>query len=115
MTFSRTMRWLRIALDLHVGQGSLDLLERALLGRLVRTPTHKLRAMAKPVTGDMVEPHLHDEFGPQRLPFAASFGAPAAWTTRRFSGKAGCLAKSLQPLGQTWSFFISDGGGEADM
>ena len=41
--------------------------------RLIRTPTHQLRPMAKPVTGDMIEPHLNDEFGPQRLPFATIF------------------------------------------
>jgi hypothetical protein len=40
-------------------------------GAFFRTPAHQRRPMAKPVTGDMVEPHLNDEFGPQRLPFAA--------------------------------------------
>ena len=70
----------------------LDLLERALIRRLIWTPAHQLRSMAKSIAGDMVEPHLNDEFGSQRLPFPASFGAPAARTARGFSGEAGCLA-----------------------
>src|ERR1700704_622308 len=97
-------------LRIHVGQGSLNLLERALLRRLIRTPTHQLRPMAKPVTGDMVEPYLNDEFGPQWLPFATSFSAPAAWTTGSFSGEAGCLPQSLKPLGQACPFFVGNGG-----
>ena len=52
----------------HLGDGSLDLLEGALLRRLVRTPTHQLRRMAKSVTGHMVEPHLNDEVWLQRAP-----------------------------------------------
>src|ERR1700712_2431425 len=71
--------------------------------------------MAKPVTGDMVKPYLNDEFGSQRLPIAASVGAPTAWTTWRFSGEAGRFAQSLEQFGQAWPFFIGDGGGEADM
>jgi len=71
--------------------------------------------MTKAVTSDMVEPDLNDEFRPQRLPFPASFGAPAAGTTRRFSGEAGRLAKSLKPLSQAWTLFIGEGSGEADM
>jgi hypothetical protein len=50
------------------------------------------RPMAKPVTGDMVEPHLDDKFRLQRFPFPASLGAPSAGTARSFSSEAGRLA-----------------------
>jgi hypothetical protein len=57
MTFAASSRKITVAgLRIRVGQGSRDLLERALLRRLIRTPTHQLRPMAKPVTGAMVEP-----------------------------------------------------------
>jgi hypothetical protein len=71
--------------------------------------------MAKPVTGDMVEPYLNDEFGPQWLLFVTSFSAPAARTTGSFSGEAGCLAQSLKPLRQACPFSVGNGGSEADM
>ena len=71
--------------------------------------------MAKPVTGDMVEPYLNNQFWPQWLPFATSFSAPAAWTTGSFSGEAGCLAQSLESLRQACPFFVGNGGSEADM
>ena len=70
----------------------LDLLERALMRRLIWTPAHQLRSVAKSIPGDMVEPHLNDELRSQRLPFPASLGAPAARTARGFSGEAGSLA-----------------------
>ena len=74
------------------GWDRLDLLERALMRRLIWTPAHQLRSVAKSIAGDMVEPYLNDELRSQRLPFPTSLGAPAARTARGFSGKAGSLA-----------------------
>ena len=99
----------------NLSQGSPDLLERALMRRLVGTPTHQLRPVAKPVAGHMIESYLNDKFRAQRFPFATSFGAPAAGTARRLSGEAWRLPQGFEPPGQGQTFFIADGRGEPDM
>src|SRR3954462_12273663 len=69
--------------------GGMQLLEGALLGRLVRTPAHELGAMAKAVAGNMVISNLAHQLGLERLPFRRPRieGIPPAGPSRRFAGE----------------------------
>ena len=58
--------------------------------------------MAEAVGGDVVEADLDDELGPQRLPFAAALGAPAA-------GAAGGVAGETGAPRSASSFFVRAG------
>jgi hypothetical protein len=71
--------------------------------------------MAKSIACDMVELYLNDEFRSQWLPFPASFGAPAAWTARRFSGEAMVLRAAPRAAWLSWIVRDLQCGGEADM
>src|SRR5919112_5084123 len=55
----------------------LELVEPALLGRLVVAPAHDLRAVADAPVADVVVADLDDELGPQRDPFEVAAVRPA--------------------------------------
>jgi hypothetical protein len=46
----------------HLGRGSGDLLERALMRSFVRTPAQQPGAMPETVARHVIEPHLNDQF-----------------------------------------------------
>ena len=71
--------------------------------------------MAKAVTCHVIEAHLHYEFGSQRFPFAASFGAPTARTPWRLAGEAGRLAQSFEALREPAPFKVTDRRSVADV
>src|ERR1700691_3659697 len=82
------------------------LFKRALTGRLVGTPSHKSCPMTESLARHMVEANFHDEFRPERYPFAAALSTPSARTARRPSGKARWLTKRFQTPRQTGPLFI---------
>jgi AcrR family transcriptional regulator len=49
-------------LNFHLGRGSGDLLERALMRCFVRTPAQQPGAMPETVARHVIEPHLNDQF-----------------------------------------------------
>src|SRR5690606_31091005 len=79
---------------------ALDLFEGTLPRRLVWPPPLEPGAVPESVAGDVIVAHLHDQFVPQRLPFARAFARPAARSARRAAGKAGRPLERLQPPGQ---------------
>jgi hypothetical protein len=92
-----------------------NLVERALTGRLVGTPSHQLRAVPEAVAGDVIEPHLDHEFGPKRLPFATALGAPSARAAGRLARKSWRLTQFFKSSGQRRPIRIGYRRGEADM
>ena len=68
-----------------------QLVDRALLGRLVVAPADELRPVADAVAGHVVEVDLADELGPQAVPLQLLVGLPAtrlAGCPSRGSGRA---------------------------
>src|SRR5260370_9359269 len=61
----------------HSGR-RLDLLERALTRRLVRTPSQQPGAVAEPAAAHVIVAHLADQLRAQRLPLAGTLSAPPA-------------------------------------
>src|SRR5207248_7957452 len=85
----------------------LQLVKRALLWALIRTPAQKLRSMTKAAVRDVVELHFADQLRLQRFPFAATIvvGIPAAGTARRLAGKPFATHQRLESLDQLQLFF----------
>jgi len=66
------------AVEKHRSGLRVELLDRAVGGRLVLTPPQDLRAVADPAGADVVEAHLDDQLWPQRNPLEVATGGPAA-------------------------------------
>src|SRR5438477_11133143 len=66
----------------------LDLVDGALLGRLVRTPAQQSGAMSKALAGEVIVADFNHEFWLKRHPFGGTLGHPAARTARRIAGEA---------------------------
>jgi len=79
-----------------------DLIECALLGRLVGTPPHQLGAVAEAITGDMIKSNLYHQFRPKRFPFSAAIGTPAARAARCLAGESGQATELLKLSRQRW-------------
>src|SRR4051812_29657295 len=88
----------RRAEDLHRRSAAGDLIHRALLRRLVRSPAEKLRAVAEPPLGEVVVLNFDDQLRVERFPFAAALGAPARRAARRAAGEAAALLSCLAQL-----------------
>jgi hypothetical protein len=95
--------------------GRHNLVERALSGRLIRTPPHQLRSMPEAVACDVVESHLDYKLGPKWLPFAAALGAPPARTTGRFARESRPAAKPFELSCQSRPVRVGDRRGKADV
>ena len=68
------------------GDDALDLVERALPGRLVEAPAQEAGAVTETARREVVVSDLHDKLGRQWLPFGGAGRAPAA---RPSGGAAG--------------------------
>src|SRR5205085_4511791 len=66
----------------------LDLVHRALPGRLVGTEPHDLGSVPETVACEMVVGHFHNNLRVNRFPFGASFGTPPTRPTRGVTGKS---------------------------
>src|SRR5438445_1409814 len=64
-----------------------DLIERTLPRRFVFSPSNDFCAVTKTVAREMIVGYFHHDFRIDRLPFAATLGAPAARTAGGVSGK----------------------------
>ena len=93
----------------------VQLLERALSGRLVGPPSHELGTMAETVAGDVVIAHFDHELWAKRLPVGRTLCAPAAWSSWRIAGEARRCHELLQTLSEGGLFGIGEGGRKADM
>src|SRR5690606_3340252 len=86
-----------------VSSPSGNLLESALMGRLVRPPAQKLGAMTKSFCRHLVNANFDDEFRTQRFPRSAPLRAPAAGAARSVAGETRRLAQFLQTIRQSGS------------
>src|SRR5687768_16117650 len=82
---------------------------------LVRSPAHKLRAVAEASAGDMIVAHLNDQFRLQRLPLRRALGGPAARTSRRVARESDASAQGFEFLRKCGAVHSREGRGEADM
>src|SRR3546814_11662834 len=92
----------------------LELLHPALSRRLVRAPAQQAGSVPESIARDLVVGHFDDELRLQRLPLAASLGAPAAGAAGRTAREAGRRDQRLESLRQLRSIGAGNGGGEAD-
>ena len=79
-----------------------DLLEGALLWRLVGTKAHEFGAVAEAAARDVVVAHLDYNLRLHRLPFAGALGAPAARPARRLPCKPGGEISASSVLVKAW-------------
>ena len=93
----------------------MDLIDRALPGRLVGPKAEQLGPMAEPVARHVVVSDLDDQLRPQRFPFAAALRAPAARPTRRLAAETWRPLQSAKLSGQRRPLVIGDRRGEADV
>src|SRR5947207_9659276 len=77
-----------------------DLIEPALLGRLIGAPAQEPRAMPKALAGEMIVTDLDHELRLERHPLAEPFCRPAAGAARCVAGKAGRPDQRFQFLGE---------------
>src|SRR5581483_12102969 len=102
--------------QLHrIGGLLLQLLEGALLRRLVRAPAQDGCAVAEALAGEMVVADFDHELRFQRTPLRRALGRPAAGAARRIAGEAGRGDQRFQLVGKRKLLVALDGGGEADM
>src|SRR4051794_32525935 len=85
----------------------LQLLERALLRTLVRTPAHELRAMTKTAVRDVIKADFADQLRFERFPFTAAVieCVPPARTARSFARETFATDQRFQRLHQLQFFF----------
>src|SRR4051812_15847641 len=96
-------RWGRAGSDqqLHRIDGRLfQLIERALLRRLVRPPAQDRGAVAKSFAAEMIVADLDDQFRLQRAPLRRTLGGPAAGAARCIAGETGLCDQRFELLGQ---------------
>src|SRR3546814_3858607 len=93
----------------------LELLHPALSRRLVRAPAQQAGSVPESIARDLVVGHFDDELRLQRLPLAASLGAPAAGAAGRTAREAGRRDQRLASLRQLRPIGAGSGGGDADM
>ena len=98
-----------------VDGGLSDLLECALLGRLIGPPAEEFGTVSEAIVGDVIETHLRHKLRTYRLPLPTSLRAPPARAARRLAGKAGRLSQRLQPLRQRAPVVIGDGRREPNV
>src|SRR5579872_6096886 len=98
-----------------VGERGGNLLEGALPRGLIFAPAQQFCAVAEALAGDVVEAHLHHQFGAQRLPFGAAVRAPSARTAGGFAGEAWRLAEGFELARKARAFGVGDRRGEADV
>src|SRR5262249_52503415 len=91
----------------------LDLVQRALLRRLVGTPAHQPGTVAEAIAGKVVVADFHHELRLERLPLGRALGRPAARPARRVAGEAGRGDQFFQARGQRRLVFAADRGREA--
>src|SRR5438034_10483745 len=75
-----------------------DLIERALLWCFVFSPPNDFCAVTKTVASEMIVSHFHHYFRIDRLPFAATLGAPATRTAGSIPGTTWRFAHCLDFL-----------------
>src|SRR5436305_13437416 len=75
---------------------ALYLFQRALLGRLFRTPANEFRAMPESSSGEVIESNLHHQPRIQGLPLCRSLRTPPAGASRRFACKSGWLDQRFE-------------------
>src|SRR3546814_14988827 len=93
----------------------LELLHPALSRRLVRAPAQQAGSVPESIARDLVVGHFDDELRLQRLPLAASLGAPAAGAAGRTAREAGRRDQRLESLRQLPPIGSGNGGGAAHM
>src|SRR6185295_11350359 len=86
-----------------------------LAGGFVGAPSDETGPVPETIARDVVVPHLSHESRLERLPFAATFGAPAARTSRRLAGESGCAAQLFELPRQPWPFSCRNTGRETDV
>src|SRR3954468_23736540 len=89
----------------------LQLIEGALLGRLVRAPAQDRGAVAKPLAAEMVVADLDHELWLQRTPLRGARRRPAARPARRVAGKAGLCDQGFELMGEGQLLLPGNGGG----
>src|SRR3981189_466809 len=83
--------------QLHrVGGLLLELIEGALLRRLVRPPAQDGCAMAKPLAAEVIVADLNDQFWLERAPLCRALRRPSARPARRVAGEAGLCDQRLE-------------------
>ena len=92
---------------------TLQLLEGALIGPLLRAPAHELRSVPEPPAREMVVADFAHQLWFERLPFAGTFGPPAAGAAGRSAGESGRTDKRFDCLLQILALFGVEAGGEA--
>jgi hypothetical protein len=96
LTSSSSSGLVKSLLQLNGRHSARQLLERALLWRLVEPPSHQARAVTEAIAGDVIIAHFNHELGAKRLPLGGPRRAPAAWTAWRVSREAGRGHKPFQ-------------------
>src|SRR6266511_110768 len=101
--------------EIDVGRAH-ELVERALLSRLVRSPSHEPGSMAYPVAGDLVERDLAHQLGTELLVGEVlamgptAHGRLAGWRLGRCA-----LTVRAKLLHQLTTGLLGESGGEADL
>jgi hypothetical protein len=111
----RARRLVKSLLQLDGRHSARQLLERALLWRLVEPPSHQARAVTEAIAGDVIIAHFNHELGAKRLPLGGPRRAPAAWTAWRVSREAGRGHKPFQAFGKGRLFVVGESRGKAHM
>src|SRR5690242_5090914 len=96
-------------------QLGLQLVDGALVGRLVRPPAQEAGAVTEAAAGDLVVADLGDQPGLERLPLGRARGRPAARPARRVAGEPWTADQFLQLCGQRRAVLGRDRGSKADV
>src|SRR5690606_34844780 len=92
-----------------------ELIERALLRRLVGSPALERRAVSESTLGKMVVADLYHQSRAERHPLGGPLGAPSAGSARSASREAGRLPQRFQLACQCLTIVARNVGGEADV
>src|SRR3954469_6519000 len=88
-TWRRRWRLAGSGQQLHrIDRFLLQLIQRALPRRLVRTPAQDRGAVAETFAAEMIVTDFDDQLGFQRTPLRGTFGGPAARAPRRVAGES---------------------------
>jgi hypothetical protein len=92
-----------------------QLFARAMLGRLVRTPSREACAVAKPAGGDLIVDHFDDQLVAQRDMNPRDAAMPPAGTTGRIAGEARRAFRGFEQRREPGALLRREDRGEADM
>src|SRR5438874_1460641 len=92
-----------------------DLIERTLPRRFVFSPSNDFCAVTKTVAREMIVGYFDHDFRIDRLPFAATLGAPATRTAGSVSSKTRRFAQCFEFFGQSALLSGLKSGSESDV